>query len=221
MTTGAGTIGAIQPRSRAVYKVRPGPNAVRIAGRPARGRPQERSASRTSRTVADEQLPCSASTARDASTALGRQAELVDDVEDARAPGVHRPAGDVVDVYAVPLQQLGDASADVAGEHVRGPGRQAHAEAEVGDVPRHVVGGGGVGARRDVEHLGPLPGRPGSGVTTTAAAASENSACATTWSRSSVRRLDVQAGQLAAQQHRRPTAAATKSLTAPRPGIAA
>ena len=75
-----------QPRRSAVYKVRPGPNAVTTAGRPARGRPRERSASRTSRTVVDEQLPCVASTARDASTASAGRPSCSTTVSRMRGP---------------------------------------------------------------------------------------------------------------------------------------
>ena len=210
MTTGAGTTEPIQPRSSAVYKVRPGPNAVTTAGRPARGRPQERSASRTSRTVVDEQLPCVGQHRPrrvDGRRPAGRAAR-----PPCRGCGVLRGARPSAStsstVYACRLQQRGDVSTDVAGEHVGDLGRQAHAEAEVGDVPRHVVGGAGVGERRDVEHL-------------------EAAARGVRWVRGEHdgrgrvaeervrhhlaavvgRGLDVQRRQLAAQQHGRPTAA--------------
>src|SRR3712207_6952881 len=58
-------------------------------------------------------------------------------------------------------EQLVDDVAHVPGEHVGHLGRQPHAEAEVRDVPGHVVGGRGVGARddRSEEHTSELQSR--------------------------------------------------------------
>ncbi len=83
---------------------------------------------------------------------IRRQVELLlDDLENAPPARVHCPAGDVGRDQAVRCQQpVTDDSSDVAGEHVRHLGGQPHTEAEVGDVPGHVVGGGVVG---DGDHV--------------------------------------------------------------------
>ena len=192
-----------------MYKVRPGPNAVRIAGRPARGRP------RGAQGVQDEQDGRRRAVAARAQhrprrvDRLGRQVELLDHrVEDARSSGVHGPAVDVVDGVRVPLQQRGDVSTDVAGEYVRHLGREPHPEAEVGDVPRHVVGGAGVGERRDAEHLESAAG----GVRWVRGEHDGRGRVAEERVRHYLaavvgRGLDVQRRQLAAQQHGRPTVA--------------
>lgn len=75
------------------------------------------------------------------------------DVEDLRASGVHRPGGDVADVQLVAPEQVLDRAPHVAGEDGRELGGQPNLEAAIGDVPPHVVGAGGVGARGDVDHL--------------------------------------------------------------------
>jgi hypothetical protein len=130
---------------------------------------------------------------------------LLDDVEDLRAARVHRPAVDVGTAQAVPAQQFVDEAPDVHREHLRHLRRQPHPEAEVGDVPGHVVGGGGV---RDGGHLAygvPPGGRRaehdgGRGVR------EERVRHHLLDVRPAAGRLQVQAGQLHAEQQRRTAA---------------
>ena len=72
--------------------------------------------------------------------------------------------------------------------------------------------------RGDVDDLEAAAACRASGLTTTAAAASPNSACVTSWPRSSGRRLDVQRRQLEAQHHGRTTPAGDEVGDRAQPG---
>jgi short-subunit dehydrogenase len=71
---------------------------------------------------------------------------VLDGVEDARAARVDGPGRDVLHIVAVAAEEVLDERADVFGERVRDLRREPHAEAEIGDVPGHLVAAGGVGA---------------------------------------------------------------------------
>jgi hypothetical protein len=83
----------------------------------------------------------------------GRQGELLGHhLEDPRTAGMDSPVPHVVRHQPVAAEELIHQGTDVAGQDVGHPPRQAHAKPEVGDVPGHVIGGGGIGPGRHVHH---------------------------------------------------------------------
>ena len=210
-------------RSSAAYSVRPGPNASATTCPPGSGRPAARSAPAPAAPSPTSSCRGRAAPSRDASSASGRQVEVL-----ARPSRMRGPPGCTAQPSTSPTCEPVAASssstsrADVPGQHVGDPRRQPHPEAEVGDVPGHVVGRAARRCGRRRRRPRARAARPELGSTTTAAAASANSACATTWSTVVGRRLHVQAGQLQAEQHRRAAPARPRSRpTAPSPGSAA
>ena len=187
---------------------------------PRPGRRRRPSSSSTSSTVADEQLPCSASTRREAPICSSVSPSSSRTTSRMRGPPgcTAQPATSSIRSPAVG-EQLVDDVAHVPGQHVGHPRGQPHPEAEVGDVPGHVVGGGGVGARDDPGHPAAAgrarlddDGRRGVGeqrVRDDLLEVAPGPAARAGWSARS--RAAPPGG----------TRAATKSLTAARPGIAA
>ena len=186
---------------------------------PRGGSGRRRISSSTMSTVGDEQLPCSASTARDSSSAPGGRSQF--------ALRSHRGCAAHPDVRPTRRRRSGPAraapsrsstssatwTASTSGTRADRPIRKP----EIGDVPGHVVG------RRDVGHGGDLDDLvarvPARAAPPRRPRASANSACATICSASAVGGCTCRLVSSHAEQHGRAAGRRARSRdTTPRPG---
>src|SRR6185312_9035602 len=200
--------------NKVAYSVSPGPNAIATTGPST-----SRSSSSTSSTVADEQLPCSASTRREAAIWVSASPSWSRTTSRIRGP----PG-----CTAQPATSSTRSPASVSSSSTTSPTCRPRTSGTRGDSPirkprsvtSQVMWSAVDGSVRATTPASRRP-RVAPGSRTTAAAASENSACATTWSRAACAGWTCRL--VSSQQSRtagRPRAA-TKSAAADSPGIAA